>query len=338
MKITEAILHQIKKEQYTTEAELVPRDSLLKNNETLSRLASDIQKKYTDQYVIHGSFKDDPEIERFPVMLRQYLNNEKSLVDFSLLAAALIKNEIAKKTTTTSGFTKFLRYESNGKDWLLVIMLKTSAQTGINLKTLELDESFVFDVQHLHEAARIDIEKLKANEMPYLTFVKPRSGKDDPSDYFRNALSCTDFSQPKHNTKQIITALDDYAKVEGWTPERKQEARKVLFEHCDKKTKDREPVVLQSLSAIINDQDPESFAVFVKNNDFEVSASFNPHPATYKSLKRISHKFEGINISFDVEDLTSGNIELKEDNDKTRLVINNVPQPVLDNIRKAKGL
>lgn len=335
MDITEAILHHIEKEQLKKEATLQSRDNLLPKSDSLSRLADSIHKRYSEKYVLHGSFIDNPEIHRFPVLLDQYLKGEKTLVEFSKLSSELISGEMAKKTMTTSSFAKFLRYKSKGKDWLLVLMLKTSAQTGINLKTLDLDDSYVFDLQHLHEAARIDIGKLQKDEKPYLTFVKPRSGKDDPSEFFRDALSCTDLSEPKQNTNAVIDALDSYAEAQSWESARRQEARKALYEHCAKKRKDNEPVVLEALSAIIDDQNPKSFWEHVAENDFKVDSTFDPHPATYKKLHRMSHRFSNINLSFDIEDLTSGNIDLTDV--EGEIIIKNVPEKILAEIRKAKG-
>lgn len=337
MNIKEAILHRIVKEQHSKTYELQPRDKLLPESDSLSRLAEAIQKRYSEKYVVHGSFEDDPDIYRFPVLLNKYLGGEKDLVEFSGSALKILAEEMSKKTSTTSSFLKMLRYTSNNKDWLLILMLKTSAQTGINLQTLELDDSYVFDLQHLHEAARIDIGKFQSNEPRYLTFVKPRAGKDDPSDYFRDALGCTDISEPKQNTNQVIDALDSFSEANKWKPERRQEARKALYEHCAKKSKDREPVNLEALSAIIDDQNPKAFWEYVANGDYEVPTTFDPHPATYKKLKRISHRFSNINLSFDVDDLTSGNIDLSEINGQSEIVIRNVPEHILNDIRRAKG-
>lgn len=50
-------------------------------------------------------------------------------------------------------------------------MLKLKAGTGVDKNKLLIDAS-ALDIDHLHEAARIDIQKWIDNVQPYLSFVK----------------------------------------------------------------------------------------------------------------------------------------------------------------------
>ncbi|MDX3775740.1 nucleoid-associated protein [Chromatiaceae bacterium AAb-1] len=338
MQITEAILHQIKKERSKKDGKVEPRKAVLPLDAVLTSLTESVHSKYSKEYNQHGSFGTNPAVNQFPVILTQYLTKQKDLLTFSKETADLICAEMNKKPLTTSGFVKFMRYVDHGRDWLLVLMLKTKARAGIDETTLALTESYIFDIEHLHEAARIDVQKFLKNETPYLTFVKPRSGKDDPSDFFRDALSCTDYVDSKHNTKVVLDALDSYASAKNWSAEQKQEARQKLYDYCKEKTAKGESVNLTGLSAWVDDQNPTDFREHIKTNDFQVNDSFAPHAATYSRLKRISKKFGHVSLAFDVDDVLSHRIELVDaGNGKYHLQINDVPDVLVQDIKKAKG-
>lgn len=339
MQIVEAILHKIVKQRDSNSASLEPRNEKLPEDKALHLLTSGVQKRYTNNYNQHGSFGKDPDLHRFPVLLNKYLLEEKEFVEFSETSARLVQLEMAKQPLATGGFIIFLRYTNQNIDYLLILMLKTKAQAGIKEATLDLEENYVFDIEHLHEAARIDVKKFMANESPYLTFVKPRSGKEDPSKFFRDALSCTDYIDSRHNTKQLIEALSDYGKAKDWDAERTQRGRKDLHEYCKEKSNLGEPINLSGLSARINDQDPDDFRTHIRSSKFSVSDTFSPHPETYNRLRRIAKKFGNINVAFDVDDLLSNNVKLVKDSNGTHHIeVYNLPSALIDEINKAKGL
>lgn len=95
-----------------------------------------------------------------------------------------------------------------------------------------------------------------------------------------------------------------------------------------------EPVNLTSLSAVINDQDPDSFCVFVRENGFEVSETFRPHKSTYIRFKRIQRQFGSVKVSFDVQDVIDNRVDYDDANGC--LVITGLPADLIDEIKKHK--
>lgn len=62
---------------------------------------------------------------------------------------------MGEEAFATGGYPLFLHYDNQGQEWLLVAMLKLKPGTGVNDQTLELSDTLSFDIDHLHEAARI---------------------------------------------------------------------------------------------------------------------------------------------------------------------------------------
>jgi nucleoid-associated protein len=214
-------------------------------------------------------------------------------------------------------------------------MLKLKTGTGIDKTTLELNSTISFDIQHLHEAARIDIGKWQNNEQPYLSFIKKSGRQDDVTRYFRNALSCTDYIDSKHHTTQLLKAVDSYCLFNEWSAEQKQNARRRTYEYCNEKYALGEPVNVTALSAMINDQEPSSFSSYILENQIALNETFSPHKATFNRFKRIQGRFNNIKISFDVDDVINETVDY--DPASNSLIIRGIPESLIIDINKAKG-
>lgn len=331
MQIQEAILHRIDKARGTSGAGAatpVMRASRLPIDERLERTAADIVRIYGKATSGYGTFDHDEAVYRFPVLLRDHVVNGGDFLPFSQDTTRLIAAKMGDEQFATGGYALFLRYTNQGQDWLLLAMLKLKPGTGINEQTLELSDTLSFDIDHLHEAARVDLGKWQANDQPYLSFIKKRQGGEDVSRYFREALGCTEYTDSKHNTTQLLAAVNGFCEAQGWPSERQHEARKRTFEYCEDKNRADEPVNLTAISAFIFDQEPAAFADYVRENEYEISETFKPHRTTYTRFKRISGKVGGVKVSFDIDDLVAERVDYDEEHNC--LIIREIPEDLVE--------
>lgn len=335
MIITEAIVHSIEKEAGTTRVIEHPKETLSPIDNHMNRLGTELLSIYNKNTNNYGSFGADPLLHPFPNQLRRYYALESDLIEFSKIASSFIANKMTDSAPSTGGYVLFIRYSNQAKEWLLIVMLKLKTGTGIDKTTLELNETVSFDIQHLHEAARIDLQKWQNSEQPYLSFVKKSGRQDDVTKYFRTALSCTDYVDSKFHTEQLLKAVDAYCLNSGWSADQKQTARRKTFEYCDEKFKLGEPVNLIAVSAIINDQAPDDFNSYVRNNHFPINETFDPHKKTFSRLKRIQSKFNNIAVSFEAADVINETVDF--DRDSRTLFIKNIPETLISEIERAKG-
>lgn len=338
MEITESIIHGVVKAKETIgEGSVVirPRKEVLPVDEKLEALCADVLSLYTKLSNGYGTFGLEEIVHPFPPLLKSYVTQDIDLVAFSENLASLIASKMQDQFMATTSWPLYVRYTNQGRDWLLIALLKLKDGVGIDEDTLDLNNSLSFDISHLHEAARIDINKWLINEQPYLSFIKRRAGDSDISRYFRNALSCTEYTDAKHNTDVTIKAVEDFCEAKGWNPERTQNARDKLYNFCAEMKHNELPVNLGALSAHIDDQDPESFLTFVKESGYEINDIFSPNPASYKKLMRVSRRFGSISVSFDVEDLRQETVKYREDLDA--IVILHPPKELLLDMKRALG-
>lgn len=333
MQIREAIIHHIEKQRNEVAGPVATRETQLPIDERLIAMVNDILQIYNRSVSGYGTFNPDRIVHTFPNLLDAYTTESEDFIPFSQSVTRLIRSKMARVSLATGGYPLFLRFTNQGQDWVLIAMLKLKAGTGINQSTLDLSDTLSFDVSHLHEAVRININKWQHDEQPYLSFVKKRASNQEVSHYFLDALGCTDYTDSKVNTSHILEALSDFCENSGWTPEQKSEARRRTYEYCEEKYNANESVNLASLSSRINDQQPEAFSDFVRDGDYEVGDTFEPNKSVYTRLKRIKGKVGNTNVSFDVVDIQSGNIDL---DDANNLIIRNVPATLAAEIRQHK--
>jgi nucleoid-associated protein len=337
MQLQEAILHRIIKAEKTTgpdTAEVIPRSERLPTDDQLLRTAESVLRIYAKAINGYGTFDSNQVRYQFPVLLHNYVVNDEDFIHFSEETTGLIAEEMKNSYLSNGGYVLFLRYENQGHDWLLVVMLKLKAGTGIDQNTLSFKETLSFDIDHLHEAARIDLEKWQAGTQPYLSFIKKSRGGEDVTKYFRQALGCTEYIDSKHHTGQVMKAVDSFCNDQGWTPEQRNDARRRTYEYCDDKDRKGEEVNLTALSAIIFDQEPIAFSDYIHDKGYEVSETFKPHRNTFIRLHRINAKVGNIKVSFDVDDILQQHVDYDVANNC--LIINNIPQDLIDKFNEVK--
>lgn len=335
MEINEAVIQGLSKVSGSTVVTEKFRDTPSPLDERMKRLGEELLQVYSKLTNNYGCFDSDHETYRFPHHLGEYQAGNVDIVDLSKMTCRAIAARMAGSNSATGGYACFLQFKSQGRDWLLIVMLKLKTGTGIDPESLELNESLAFDINHLHEAARIDLAKWEADEQPYLSFIKRSGRQDEVTRYFRLALGCTEYTDSRSNTDQALKAVDAYCAEKQWTPEQRREARQAVYEYFDEKSRAKEPVNMVALSGRINDQDPESFIEFVREQDIPVSETFEPHRRTYSRFKRISEKFGNVSVSFDVQDVLDGKVDYDEATEQ--LVIVGPPARLITKIDQAKG-
>lgn len=312
VQIIEATIHQLDKLAQThgdDSVVLKPRETHLPLNDVLTRLCDDLIHMYGKLANSNGTLGVDPNAHKFPVHLHAYEAQTVGFLAFTKAAIELIADEMKKAFLSNGGYALFLRYKVDEQDFLLVVMLKLRPGAGIDADTLDLTETLNIDLAHLHEAARINLTRWRSDQQPYLTFIKGRARKNDVSDYFRDALSCTSFTDSKHHTEQVIRAARDFVMArQDLSEEQKRsemvEMRRRLFECLDN---NRIEVPLATVAAAVHPEDPDQFVVHVKSdahaNTYHLDDRFKPHRAVYVGLKRVSGKIGTVSLAFDVADV-----------------------------------
>lgn len=312
VQITEATIHHLEKAVQTRGAGSItvhPRTAQLPVDAVLQRLCDSLVLMYTKAANSNGTLGTDPQAHRFPVHLREYLAGRTAFMPFTREAVALIAQQMQGSFLASGGYALFLRYRTESHDFVLVAMLKLKPGAGIDAGTLSLTETLNIDLAHLNEAARINLTRWQQDQQPYLTFIKGAARQAEISEYFRQALACTSFTDSKHHTEAVLRAAHDFvdARADLSVQERREEKtamRRRLFECLDS---NREEVPLATIAAAVNPLAPDAFLAHIRDrpegDGYNLDERFKPNRATYMGLKRLHAKMGTVSLSFDVADV-----------------------------------
>lgn len=312
--ITEATIHQLIKKEKTQGDESVvvkPRTAVLPDDKVLQQLCADLVSMYGQVANSNGTLGVDPNDHKWPLALREYVEGDLAFMPFTDASVGLIATEMSTAFLSNGGYALFLRYQADAQDFLLVAMLKLKEGAGVDADTLDLKPTLNIDLAHLNEAARVNLTRWQANEQPHLTFIKGRAKSAPVSDYFRDALACTNFTDSKYHTEKVIQAAKDFIEAQEWaTPTEKRQAHQDMRARlvaCFEGSKIDVP--LSTVAAAIHPDAPEDFLSFVGEkvgpDSYNLNARFAPHRKSYIGLKRVTGKMGSVSVAFDVADVLS---------------------------------
>lgn len=322
--ITEATIHHLIKDGKTQGPDSVrikPRTAPLPNDAILQQLCADLVSMYGQVANSNGTLGIDPNDHKWPISLKNYIDGNLPFIEFSNISTNLIADQMRNAFLSNGGYALFLRYQADAQDFLLVAMLKLKEGAGVDSETLDLKSTLNIDLAHLNEAARVNLSRWRASEQPHLTFIKGRAKSAPVSDYFRDALACTNFTDSKHHTEKVIQAARDFIEAQEWPTidDKKiaiQEMRARLVT-CFEQSKIDVP--LSTVAAAIYPDAPEDFLKFVKEKSgpdaYHLNDRFAPHRKTYIGLKRVSGKMGTVSVAFDVADVLTERVRYDSDTD-----------------------
>lgn len=328
VQIREATIHHLEKSAQTRGAGSVtvhPRAAELPLDDVLQRLCENLVHMYSRTANCNGTLGIDPRAHRFPVHLREYVEGRSTFMPCTRETVGLIAQQMQDSFLASGGYALFLRYQTESNDFILVAMLKLKPGAGIDVGTLALTETLNIDLAHLSEAARINITRWQEDQQPYLTFIKGATRQAEISEYFRQALACTSFTDSRHHTEAVLRAAHDFVDALADLPvdERREEKaamRRRLFECLDS---NREEVPLATIAAAVSPSAPDAFLEHVRNrpegDGYNLDDRFKPNRASYIGLKRLRGKMGTVSLSFDVADVQSERVRYDTNTDSVIL-------------------
>ena len=342
MQISEAIIHNIKKECHG-EPSLQVRESLLPLDTKLKGFVENIRNAYNSiPNINYGVF--DGNNNGFPSLARELCDGNMDFVTFSQNSAEQIKREMFGVGFATGGYMFCARYKEGSQEYLMVVMLKLKPSVEINEATLELMEGVRLNIEKLHEAARLNVTRWYDNENNecYLSFITKKSQKEDVSLYFRRALACTaGYSSGVEYTKALLKAVDDFVSAKELPDRDKQDykdrIRKKTFDYCEEVSKNGAGVDIQILSQRLDEENPEAFVHFIRSEDRAIADGFKPSRQIYRRFQYFNSKSSWLKIGFDHAELGARIRVDYENGEPKSLTVSELPNDLKEQLREARA-
>lgn len=315
MEIKHIVLHHIEKE-INGKPTLKCSDKLITVNPIVVEFVEKLIKIYGAKNPSQGTFEDDDENYPFQIKAKTY-QKDNDFLKFSIEAMNILKMRI-DLNTTIGGYVVFVHYTQNKVDFIITAMMDKSAQYT-NTDDLGIEKLMALDVEKLARANRLNLNKWNNSESRYLTFIK---GTREISKYFISFIGATDISSAKENFKILKDAVKQYSNSNKISLAKQDEIRGDMSSYFEKCFEEKKEVEIESVSAIINPEEPTAFLGFVDDLGIEISGNISVHNKTdYNTFTKSSLKEKGYHLVFEKELIKLGKITREGNN----IIIHNVP-------------
>ncbi|WP_422477261.1 nucleoid-associated protein [Pleomorphochaeta sp. DL1XJH-081] len=297
------IAHKIFKEQNSELIDDQFAEELIEIN-TVSELFVDSFKKAHNvrQGVQYGVFIADQNVYPVQKFVRDYCNsmNSESFLAFSKKIGKHLKKCLKDDKRSAGGYLIIFDYSDEVRGHVVAIALMTDkANSGIDAETLKFTQSMTLDLQHMHVATTVMIDRLLQNEdaINHLTFMTGL--RNISSLYKTNFIGCDNIQLSAKATRSALDAVENYLKHErGYSDTEMNVARRSIVEYFDSNPFE---VTIQEMKNIVlpNPDDQDKFDEFVAREQLELSSSFKPNKISYKPWKKFYYKKSGIIIDID---------------------------------------
>ena len=334
MPIRHCIVHLIDKKPDGSPAVLHARDSELAESTAIENLLADLNDSYNaKQGKAWGFFHAESGAHPFSGWLKEYLDSEKTFTEFSRVAVEHLQKLMEESNLSVGGHVLFAHYQQGMTDYLAIALLHHSEGLAVNAE-LDVTPSRHLDLSQLHLAARVNLSEWRNNQnsKQYISFIKGKNGKK-VSDYFRDFIGCQEGVDGPGETRTLLKAFSDFVESEDLPEEAAREKTQTLVEYATSQTKAGEPVTLEELSSLIDEDRPKAFYDHIRNKDYGLSPEIPADKRTLNQFRRFTGRAEGLSISFEAHLLGS---RIEYDEEAGTLIIKGLPTQLTDQLKRRK--
>lgn len=243
--------------------------------------------------------------------LTTYLAGESDFLAFSTVAVEHLIKLMEESNLTTGGHALFCHYQQGLTQYLAIALMQETEAVTMT-EELHLMTVRRLDLDHIRLAARINISEWQNNPQSkqYISYLKGKQGRRI-NEYFRDFIGCQEGIDGPGETRTLLKAFSDFVESEELGEESAREKTQTLVSYSMAQAKLGEPIALDELSELIDEDQPKNFYDFIKAKDYGLSDTLPPDKKTFNKFRRFTGRAEGLSISFE-QHLLGSKIEFDE--------------------------
>ncbi|WP_419795074.1 nucleoid-associated protein YejK [Pseudomonas palleroniana] len=279
-----------------------------------------------------GFFHQESGAFPFSGWLSKYVAGTTDFLAFSTTAVLHLTRLMEESNLTTGGHALFCHYQQGLTDYLVIALVQETEAVTMT-EELALMTVKRLDLDRIHLAARINISEWQNNpkSKQYISYLKGKQGRK-LNDYFRDFIGCQEGIDGPGETRTLLKAFSDFVESEDLPEESAREKTHTLVSYSMAQAKMGEPITLDELSGLIDEDRPKNFYDFIKAKDYGISESLPPDKKTLNKFRRFTGRAEGMSISFEAHLLGD---KIKFDEEGGTLTLRNLPTQLTDQLKRA---
>ncbi|AZE95176.1 Nucleoid-associated protein [Pseudomonas orientalis] len=333
MPVRHSAIHKIDKKPDGNPAVL----HLASTEQVESQARDDLMQQFNENYnatagKAWGFFHAESGAHPLSGWLSEYLAGGSTFLEFSTTAVEHLTKLMEEPNLSTGGHALFCHYQQGMTDYLVIALVQETEAWTMN-EELHLMTVKRLDLDHIRLAARINISEWQNNprSLQYISYLKGKQGRKF-NEYFRDFIGCQEGIDGPGETRTLLKAFSDFVESEDMVDEAAREKTATLVNYSMAQAKIGEPITLDELSGLIDEDRPKNFYDFIKAKDYGLSDTLPPDKKTLNKFRRFTGRTEGMSISFDAH-LLGDKIEF--DQAGGTLTLRNLPTQLTDQLKRA---
>ena len=332
MPIRHSIIHQIDKKPDGTPAVLHVSKTELAESQVTENLLHDLNVAYNAKTgKAWGFFHAQSGAFPFSGWLQTYIDGGE-FIEFSHTAVEHLQKLMEESNLSVGGHVLLTHYQQGLTDYLIVALLQHSEAVTVNAD-LSVTPSKHLDFGSVTLAARINISEWRSNpkSRQYISYLKGSKGRKT-NDYFRDFIGCQEGVDGPGETRTLLKAFSDFVTAEDLHEDSAREKTNTLVSYSMAQAKIGEPMSLNELSGLIDEDRPAAFYDFIRNKDYGLSSEIPADRRTLNQFRRFTGRAEGLSISFEAHMLGS---KIEYDEEAGSLLLRGLPARLTDQLKRA---
>lgn len=333
MPVRHSVIHKIDKKPDGTPAALY----LASAEQVEAGARDDLMSQLNESYNAAtgkgwGFFHQESGAHPFSGWLDEYLAGVTDFLSFSATAVEHLTKLMEESNLTTGGHALFCHYQQGMTDYLVIALVQETEAVAMT-EELALMVVKRLDLDHIRLAARINISEWQNNpkSKQYISYLKGKQGRK-LNEYFRDFIGCQEGIDAPSETRTLLKAFSDFVESEAMAEDAAREKTHTLVSYSMAQAKLNEPITLDELSGLIDEDRPKNFYDFIKAKDYGISESLPPDRKTLNKFRRFTGRAEGMSISFEAHLLGD---KIKFDEIGGTLTLRGLPTQLTEQLKRA---
>ncbi len=313
-------------------AQISQRNEPLANNQLLENLLADFNYHYHSKTnKSWAGFQTPSEDNSISNLLLQLHKAQIDLQQFGQELIASWQKLLDEQQLFLKAYLALFHYQQGSSNFLALALIPSSL--GLNLdQELELQEVGYLDLSNMLQAARINLDEWhnKPDASHAISLLKNKGGKK-LSDAFLQLLQASESSNAVEDTRTLLKAFSDYVEQADLDEEHSQHKTKELISYANEQSRQGQPLALNELSEVLDEENPRAFYQHIRNKDYGLSDYIPADRGTIRQFQRFTGRAEGISISFAAHLLGS---RIEYDAEQDTLIIRQPPSQLRDQLKR----
>lgn len=328
MPLLHSIVHRLDPSPEGDRLILTPASVEHGESEAMADLVATLNDAYNTKPKGWGRFAEEGASSPFPAWLTRYQQGERDFATFTREVAERLCTLLAEQLSV-SGYLIFSHSRQGDTETLNLALVHQRAGVGIDGEHRAVPAAQL-NLGRFSLAARVNLSQWQtgAPESQYVSFLKDRGGKK-LADAVAGLLGVEEGIDAPSETRTLLKAFSDYVEQEDYDDATSREKTATLVEYADEQLRRGEPITLEALSSLVDEQQPKAFFDHIRNADYGLAEEIPPDKRTLSQFRRFTGRAGGVSISFDSH-LLGSSIEYDEAQD--RLIIKKLPTQLRDQL------